>query len=94
MQTWPSQEQYLDRVQDRFRKDFPNSHLIISYEMSVHRSGNTHTWTLWIVFDECEELNPCKIFEQFETFKELDHRLNWHTYRHRLIRDNYLAGVA
>ena len=70
---------YLNLLEARFKKNFPKSHLIISFERSIHYSGTTTTWYLYIVFDELidEDLDPTKIFEQFDTFTELDNRLSF-----------------
>jgi len=70
---------YLDKIEARFNNIFKHSHLIISFEKSIHYSGTTNQWTLAITFDELwlEDLEPKKIFEQFDNFKDLDDRLSF-----------------
>lgn len=90
-------EEYLQSIERSFRRSFPNSHLIIGYQISIHKNGTSHEWTLYIVFDECGDLQPCKVFKVFNNFKELEGHLGWQMYRHRLVRDNYIRdmeGVA
>ena len=74
---------YLDLIEARFKRNFPHSHLIISYERSVHYSGSTSKWQLWIRFDELqdEDLEPTNINEYFDEFKDLDKRLSYLMYR-------------
>ena len=82
---------YLNLVETRFKKNFPKSHLIISYEKSVHYIQTTEEWSLYIVFDELsdEDLSPEKIYETFKTFKDLDNKLSWHC--HRVM--SYCEGI-
>ena len=72
---------YLLLVEQRFKRNFPKSHLIVSYERSIHYSGTTSKWQLWIRFDELEDLEPIQIHEYFDEFKDLDNRLSYLMYR-------------
>ena len=88
---------YLYLVEQRFKRIFPRSHLIISYEKSVHYSGTTSKWQLWIRFDELqdEDLEPTNINEYFDEFKDLDTRLSFLFHREkasvRKIREEILV---
>ena len=87
---------YLDLIEARFKRNFPHSHLIISYERSVHYSGSTSKWQLWIRFDELEDLEPTNINEYFDEFKDLDNRLSYLVHREkasvRKIREEILVN--
>lgn len=77
-------QKYLQEVDKRFKELFPNSHLIIGYQMSSSKkSGTDHEWTLFITFDELadEDLKPTRIFETYKDFNELENRLNWYIYK-------------
>ena len=89
---------YLNLVEQRFKKNFQHSHLIISYERSIHYSGSTSKWQLWIRFDELqdEDLEPIQIHEYFDEFKDLDKRLSYLVHREkasvRKIREEILVN--
>jgi len=85
---------YLDLIEARFKRNFPHSHLIISYERSVHYSGSTSKWQLWIKFDELEDLEPTNINEYFDEFKDLDNRLSYLMYRETETIDGIRAEIA
>ena len=87
---------YLDLIEARFKRNFPHSHLIISYERSVHYSGSTSKWQLWIRFDELqdEDLEPTNINEYFDEFKDLDKRLSYLMYRETETIDGIKEEIA
>lgn len=76
----------IEQMAKRFDKEFPKSHLIISYDFSTGKGSTDRKWILSINFDELidDYLNPTKIYEEFENndFKELTHRLDWHMFRY------------
>lgn len=75
--------EYLKLIEARFRKNFPNSHLMIGYDLDVGKFGTSETWTFSIINDELasEDLQPEKVFESFDNFKDFDHRLGWQMHR-------------
>lgn len=83
-----NRDEYLKLVADRFRKYFPDSHLIISQEISICNYP-TQEWSFWIKVDELPDLKPEVIYEKFETFQEMDQRLSWHMYR----INSYVQGI-
>ena len=87
---------YLNLVEQRFKRNFEHSHLIISYERSIHYSGSTSKWQLWIRFDELEDLEPTNINEYFDEFKDLDKRLSYLVHREKAsvekIREEILVN--
>jgi len=85
---------YLNLIEQRFKVNFPHSHLIISYERSIHYSGSTSKWQLWIRFDELEDLEPTNINEYFDEFKDLDNRLSYLMYRETETIDGIRAEIA
>lgn len=78
---------YIKQLEERFRKLFPNSHLMINYDSSISQYLHNYTWNFAIIYREELDLNALKIFETFESdvekdaFKQMDARLSWQMYR-------------
>lgn len=76
--------EYLKLIEKRFRHNFPNSHLMIDYQLSSSKAlGVEEEWSFCILNHELqdEDLPTERVQEAYNNFKEFDHRVNWHMYR-------------
>lgn len=85
---------YLKFIEVRFKKNFPNSTLMIGYDRDISKHGTKETWNFVIINKEGDDLRPEKIFESHNEFKEFDHRLGWHIHRMKSANEGIKNEIA